>query len=215
MQLNSGKNIVLQIEALRQDDASTIMVEFNNFSMLRQVFDDVKYNMRGFDPKRNAMEHYPIISLGNQTTSSLKTGKFIFLNPAYLKELEEKKKERRKLKDYHDTSYSGFKTFDMNINSECRMKFNVGFWYPYGLRYYGNGVYKDTCQCKYNTYTNLNGKYNHESKANERQIIFCQRSNTEDCVIPDYGTNGLINGWNLNYTTTIKLSETRMWLKRP
>ena len=87
---------------------------------------------------------------------------------------------------------------------------------------------KETCQYTLDKpHTNLNGVYDQDMKKNERQIIICNRPKVEDCFVNTYinfngsttyencGNNCKINGFTLNYTTTIKLSETRMWLKRP
>ena len=53
----------------------------------------------------------------------------------------------------------------------------------------------------------------------QRQIILCHKENIEECHLATYrtlwnGSQGPISGWTLNYTTSIKLSETKMWLRR-
>ena len=64
-------------------------------------------------------------------------------------------------------------------------------------------------------HTNLNGVYDQDLKKNERQIILCNRPKVEDCFVNTYNYWHKNNGFSLKNTTTIKLSETRMWLKRP
>ena len=163
------------------------------------------------------MERYPIISLGNQTSSSVKNGKFIFLNPTYLKDLETKKKERRERNYYQNLLFSGFKTLDMSKNYDCSRKYKSGWWYPYGLKYeFRAGGIKEKCQYdETNPFTNLNGVYHPDIKNNQRQIVLCNKPNVEDCFIHTRDKlDNIIDGYTLNHTTTIKLTETSMWLKR-
>jgi len=213
LHLNIDGNNVLQIEGIRQDDGTKIMVEFNNFTMLKEAHDNIRYYFQ----IRNQIEYYPIISLGAQTSPSDKEGNYIFINPSYLKDVKTKIEERSKYEFYHDLFYAGFKTLDMDKNYQCSRKYKTGNWFPYGIEKdpYSK-IIQETCQHTFDTtHTNLNGVYDQDMKKNERQIILCNRPKVEDCFVNTYSKYGEIRGVTLNYTTTIKLSETRMWLKRP
>ena len=81
----------------------------------RFVFDEIGYKgaywLTGFeDPIRNQKEAYPIISLGNMTSSNLKEGQFVFTRPSYYEGgLGERNKHRTEYKYYHDHLYLSFK----------------------------------------------------------------------------------------------------------
>ena len=72
-------------------------------------------------------------------------------------------------------------------------------------------------ECQYSEskpISNLNGMFNGNEKDNQRQLVLCQKERVEDCIEIEKNGHGYISGWHLNYTTTIKLAETKMWLKR-
>ena len=235
LQLNENKNNILQVEGIRQDDGTKIMVEFNNFSITKEAYDDIGYNFGDREPVRiKQTVKYPIISLGNQTSSSGNEGKYIFLNPTYLKYLEEKRKERYGRgrfamygERYHDFMYASFSTFDMVKYYECGRKYKSGWWYPYGISKKDNYKYKEECQyTQYKPHTNLNGFYEKDIEKNQRQIILCNKPEVEVCFSATNSNDEPCNywsppfcrkyGWTYNHTTTtIKLTETRMWLRRP
>ena len=105
----------------------------------------------------------------------------------------------------------------MSKNYDCSRKYKSGWWYPYGLKYdYRASTMKEKCQYdETNPFTNLNGVYHPDIKNNQRQIVLCTKPNVEDCFIYTRRKNGLIKGFTLKFTATIKLTETSMWLKRP
>ena len=230
MHLNIDGNIVLQIECIRQDDGSKIMVEFNNFTMLKEAYDNIRYEFNEYQV-RNQIEYYPIISLGDQTSSSDIEGNYIFINPSYLKDMNTKIQERRLYKRYHDLLYSGFKTLDMDKHYDCSRKYKSGNWFPYGIEYdYDNYVTKETCQHTIDKpHTNLNGVYDQDMKKNERQIILCNRPKVEDCFVTTYEKYNsrtrtfettyencegfcFLTGFTLNYTTTIKFKSMKHYM---
>ena len=66
-ELNKNNNTVLQIEATKQDDGSKILIEFDQFILLKESMDGELYNSGHGGQIRNQTEFYPIISLGNQS----------------------------------------------------------------------------------------------------------------------------------------------------
>ena len=53
---------------------------------------------------------------------------------------------------------------------------------------------------------------NEKEKDNERQLVICLREKVEDCI--EIEKDILISTWHLQNTTIIKITETKMWLKR-
>lgn len=180
--LNQMNNTVLRLELIKQKDESQIWIEFDHFVILRNAFDNITYNMNGVDHKRNQNESFPIVSLGNQTSSE-RNGQFVFIRPSYIKSLKEKTKERKRYKWYHDNFYLAFTTLDQEINYDCSRKFQSGWWFPYSM-YNGcapkcNAPLKEYCSYDPGNETNLNGVYAQDITKNQRQIAFCTMNKIE------------------------------------
>jgi len=209
-ELNKNNNTVLQIEATKQDDGSQILIEFDQFILLKEAVDGITYKMYGLNQIRNKKEFYPIIHLGKQS-SNVEGGQFIFIHPAYLKNLDEKVKERSERDHYNHLLYASFS----KTNYECGRDWRGGWWYPYGIKFAGRGPKKEECQyTELKSISNLNGMFNEKEKENQRQLVLCQKERVEDCIEMERNKYGLITGWHLSNTRTMKLTETKMWLKR-
>ena len=222
-ELNKNNNTILQVEATKQDDGSKIFIEFDRFVLLNETIDDMTYSLHQSDQTqiRNQTELYPIISLGIQSSIGVKRGQFILINPSYLKNLRKKLSERSEFKYYHDLLYASFTTFDIESNYQCARYFRSGWWYPFGLNT-GNpfglrqisktGSKLVNEECQYNNaskfISNLNGMFDKNKSNNQRQLVLCLEKRTEDCIdANDYG-------WSYKNITVVKLTETKMWLKR-
>ena len=62
--------------------------------------------------------------------------------------------------------------------------------------------------------TNLNGMFDRNQTKNQRQLVLCLKEKVEDCIEYEKDKYNYISGWHLKNTTTIKVTETKMWLKR-
>ena len=124
--------------------------------------------------------------------------------------------ERSEWKWYHDLLYSSFSTFASETNYECGRDWRGGWWYPYGIKQDSDTyLIKEECQyTKLKPISNLNGMFNENEKDNERQLVVCLKEKVEDCIEMEKNEYDTIIGWHLKNTTTIKLTETKMWLKR-
>ena len=228
--LTKRQNTVLKIEVVTQD-GSKMFFEFGNFTIAENLFDNVTYHMYSPDPVRKVKEQYPIINLGQQT-SSVANRKLILIHPAYLKPLETKVMMRIQLKYYHDMLFAGFTTLDMETNYECSNKFRSGWWFPYGIQAHGYATASERTndeKCQYDDQkpiTNLNGVFDKNEDINQRQIVLCEKQVIEECFTTNYHDFGynlfnpnenyrLISGWSYNNVSVIKLTDTKMWLKRP
>ena len=219
LELNRNNNTILQIEATK-DDGSKVFATFDQFILLQEAVDDFTYNLKDTyiiiseetiktDYERNQNESYPIISLGNQLSFGVEGGQIILINPSYLKNDAEKFGQRKEWKHYHDFFHSSFSTFDKKRNYECARLFRSGWWFPHGIRY-DSGKINEECQHndKSKPFSNLNGMFDDNQEQNERQLVVCMEETVEDCIEKD--------SYLLSYknTKTIKLSDTKMWLKR-
>ena len=104
LELNKNNNIILEIEATK-DDGSKVFATFDQFILLEEAVDDIAYGIPSY-LIRNRNESYPIISLGNQSSFGVEGGQIILIKPSYLKSLIEKVEERSQFKHYHDMLYS-------------------------------------------------------------------------------------------------------------
>ena len=154
------------------------------------------------------------------------------INPSYLKNLDEKVKERSETKNfqegernYNDLLYSSFSTFDQERNYECARAFRTGWWFPYGTKHRITKPNRKKLilivneECQYNniskSFSNLNGMFDINQKRNQRELVLCMEETVEDCIHTQNGIyTKIIHDWELKNTKTLKLSETKIWLKR-
>ena len=73
-------------------------------------------------------------------------------------------------------------------------------------------------ECQYNneskSFSNLNGMFDVNQDHNQRQLVLCLEDKIEDCIQLKRSNYDRIFDWKLKNTKLIKLSETKMWLKR-
>jgi hypothetical protein len=218
-------NTILRLELTKHDlNRTSYLVEYDSFDVLRLVSDDIHYNGKGLLHIRNQNESYPIVSLGNITSSNVNEGQFVFARPSYYEgSLEDRKRDRNQVRSYYDHLYLSFKTLDNLLNNDCSRKFRSGWWFPYsikldngkwsGIGINGNGI---NGPCSYNEEfgTNLNGYFDQDVINNKRMIGFCKKDNIHDCISPTKNDRGYIKGWKYKNMKSIKLRTTKMWLGR-
>ena len=217
-ELNKNNNTVLRIEATAQDDGSKVAIEFDQFILLKEAMDDVTYYFdRAQNRKiRNRTELYPIISLGNQSSYGVKSGQFILINPTYLKNLNEKARYHYR-GFYTDLIYASFTTFDTESDYQCARDFRSGWWYPVGMKYdEAKDVAREECQNNNSSkpFSNLNGMFDENKTNNQRQLVHCLMEKVEDCFEIEKNYYGRRIDWHLKNIRILKLTETKMWLKR-
>ena len=203
----------MRLEFTTQIDGESFWVEYDDFKMSKGEFDDITYNPSEAYPKINQYEAYPITNLGKMT-SSLKNGSFIFILPAFHE--EGLKRERQKLKLYHDNLYLGFTALDNVTNYQCSREYNSGWWYPHALRaiYDSGWPVKESCTHHPLNGTNLNGVFNDlNPNQTTRTIGFCSMNDVKECIKPKKD-GWVIIGWESSNTKTLKLRSTKMWLGR-
>ena len=219
LELNKINNTVLQIEGTKQDDGSKVSVQFDQFILTHKEIDDIKYDMPPQNHERNQVDWYPIISLGNQSSAGDQSGQFILINPSYLQRLDKKVERTVKFDYYHDLLYSSFTTFDMERNYECGRDFRSGWWFPFGLKYGDDGSNNEICQyTQSNPTSNLNGIFDRNETKNQLQLVHCLKEKVEDCIQIEkqnssWGATFII-GWKYKNVSVLKLTDTKIWLKR-
>lgn len=233
LQLNENGNTVLRLELTRHKDGSQFWVEYDHFTMIAETIDNITYDFGAGRFRNDRIESYPILSVGNMTSSIKTDGHFILIRPTYLETFEEKKKKREygfpfffRFRKYHeDTMYASFTTMDMVTNYECAKEFHSGWWFPYDITVnrdilklqYAYKLQK-VCAHEVTIHTNLNGVYDQDINRNQRSIIFCNNKNIDDCILPVFedknSTTPIRVGWRLNGTESIKIKKSKMWLKR-
>ena len=114
---------------------------------------------------------------------------------------------------------SRFTTMDMDRNNECARKFHSGWWFPFVFENLGSEFKRPlarTCAINGNNYTNLNGVFDRNITQNNRSIIFCEKKNPNDCIENLFNKFRYSPGkalWKLVGTESIKLKQTKIWLK--
>jgi hypothetical protein len=147
------------------------------------------------------------------TSSNVNEGQFVFARPSYYDgSLEDRKRDRKQFKYYHDHLYFSFKTLDNLLNYDCSRRSRSGWWFPYSIKR-DDPNWNEECSYNEEYGTNLNGYFDKDINNNKRMIGFCTKDNIEDCISPTY-KYGRINGWEYKNMKSIKLRTTKMWIGR-
>ena len=216
--IKKGNN-VLHLKLTMQENGTQFWVEMDNFTMIHNVSGNLEYFAGESIFETN--ELYPVISVGN-VTSSISNDTTVLLVPPYYfgKTLEERKKIAAEVYGYSIILVAaGFETYDHGKDNLCPTESRSGWWFSKNVFYpYGCPKPKQVlCDHNITHHTNLNGYYHDDPNFNQRSIVICKSKDLDECFIeyPRFSCNrGDVE--SNNNLESIKLTKTEMYVtKRP
>ena len=200
-----------------QENGTQFWVEMDNFTMIRNVSGVIPYWIPWREVYKETNELYPVISVGNVTSSISNSTTFLLIPPYYLGKTVEELKQIVSRQQVARSVATGFETYDHGQDNLCATESRSGWWFSKNVfsQYFCPNTKKVLCDHNIANNTNLNGYYHDDPNLNQRSIIICKNKDLDKCFIR-YIQNGcqISEVGSNNDLISIKLTKTEMYLTR-